>query len=179
MNHTTSLSSSTLKRMCASPYCGRTIGVQTAMFSRWNPHTSKPSCAHTFARLVSPLGSTAGGSAYSIISNRAYIRFEICQGTAVRQTQKNRATHKGWCYMREGGVTASARMLRTPNRWNQVDCRIHQPSEPRAPTQAGTPAKTFGVGDVTGDEGARTLNLRIANAALSQLSYVPGKGASG
>ncbi len=24
-----------------------------------------------------------------------------------------------------------------------------------------------------GDEGARTLNLRIANAALSQLSYVP------
>ena len=25
----------------------------------------------------------------------------------------------------------------------------------------------------TGDEGARTLNLRIANAALSQLSYVP------
>ena len=25
----------------------------------------------------------------------------------------------------------------------------------------------------TGDEGARTLDLRIANAALSQLSYVP------
>ena len=26
---------------------------------------------------------------------------------------------------------------------------------------------------VTGDEGTRTLDLRIANATLSQLSYVP------
>jgi hypothetical protein len=30
---------------------------------------------------------------------------------------------------------------------------------------------------MTGDEGARTLNLRIANAALSQLSYVPEQDA--
>ncbi len=27
---------------------------------------------------------------------------------------------------------------------------------------------------MTGDEGIRTLDLRIANATLSQLSYVPG-----
>jgi hypothetical protein len=31
----------------------------------------------------------------------------------------------------------------------------------------------FGVTYVTGDEGIRTLDLRIANATLSQLSYVP------
>ncbi len=28
--------------------------------------------------------------------------------------------------------------------------------------------------DLGGDEGDRTLDLRIANATLSQLSYVPG-----
>ena len=37
-----------------------------------------------------------------------------------------------------------------------------------------TPTKAFGVVYETGDEGARTLDLRIANATLSQLSYVPG-----
>ncbi len=31
----------------------------------------------------------------------------------------------------------------------------------------------FGVSYVIGDEGIRTLDLRIANATLSQLSYVP------
>ena len=32
----------------------------------------------------------------------------------------------------------------------------------------------FGLANDIGDEGARTLDLRIANATLSQLSYVPG-----
>ena len=37
------------------------------------------------------------------------------------------------------------------------------------------------MGDSGGDRGIRTPGLRIANAALSQLSYIPGhakKGAS-
>ena len=38
-----------------------------------------------------------------------------------------------------------------------------------------TRGRSRGQGQVTtGDEGIRTLDLRIANATLSQLSYVPG-----
>src|SRR5688572_23032690 len=41
-------------------------------------------------------------------------------------------------------------------------------------TRAGVAGRPFGKGG--GDEGDRTLDLRIANATLSQLSYVPTRG---
>ena len=54
-------------------------------------------------------------------------------------------------------VTSSARELRNANAANHQQRREKQ------------------RGENGGDEGDRTLDLRIANATLSQLSYVPGE----
>ncbi len=53
----------------------------------------------------------------------------------------------------------------TPNRAPPKNCAGARP-EGRAPAH----------GSVGGDEGSRTLDLRIANAPLYQLSYVPNRG---
>ena len=64
--------------------------------------------------------------------------------------------------------------MRTSKDLNPVDYRISLGFWPLRPLGGGYASRAFGKLYGSGDEGDRTLNLRLAKPALSQLSYVPG-----
>jgi hypothetical protein len=64
-------------------------------------------------------------------------------------------------------------MMRKGIKWEGTEKTAKSFSSYQTVSKKGRPSAPFCVCSIGGDEGARTPDLGIANAALSQLSYIP------